>query len=82
MNIVWTNEEKQLILDNAKTMKDKELARKIEVLREKPISVQAVRKMRQKLGIYKERGRGKCQIASIKPRGNSSNVVIIDEVSE
>ena len=49
MNIVWTNEEKQLIENNANHMKDKELALQIAGLRGKPISVQAVRKMRQKI---------------------------------
>jgi hypothetical protein len=64
MNKVWTDEEKQYIRQNASTMKDGELSQRIKEMRGKPISVQAVRKMRQKLGIFKAKGRGKCQVVT------------------
>lgn len=62
MNIKWTEKERQFIIDNAATMKDKDLAEKISHLAGRIVTLDAVRKVRQKLGIKKKRGRGICEI--------------------
>ena len=62
MNIKWTEKERQFIIDNAATMKDKDLAEKISKLAGRIVTLDAVRKVRQKLGIKKKRGRGICGI--------------------
>ena len=62
MNIKWTEKERQFIIDNAATMKDKDLAEKISQLAGRIVTLDAVRKVRQKLGIKKKRGRGICGI--------------------
>ena len=62
MNIKWTEKERQFIIDNAATMKDKDLAEKISQLAGRVVTLDAVRKVRQKLGIKKKRGRGICGI--------------------
>jgi hypothetical protein len=43
-------------------MKDKDLAEKISHLAGRVVTLDAVRKVRQKLGIKKKRGRGICEI--------------------
>jgi len=62
MNIKWTEKERQFIIDNAATMKDKDLAEKISKMAGRTVTLDAVRKVRQKLGIKKKRGRGICGI--------------------
>tara|TARA_R110000744_G_scaffold138442_1_gene249264 strand:+ start:2289 stop:2495 length:207 start_codon:yes stop_codon:yes gene_type:complete len=62
MNIKWTEKERQFIIDNAATMKDKDLAEKISQIADRTVTLDAVRKVRQKLGIKKKRGRGICGI--------------------
>ena len=62
MNIKWTEKERQFIIDNAATMKDKDLAEKISQMADRTVTLDAVRKVRQKLGIKKKRGRGICEI--------------------
>ena len=62
MNIKWTEKERQFIIDNAATMKDKDLAEKIRQIADRTVTLDAVRKVRQKLGIKKKRGRGICGI--------------------
>ena len=62
MNIKWTVEEKEFIKDNAGFMKDKELARELENKSGRSITVDALRKVRQKLGIKKKHGRGVCAL--------------------
>ena len=62
MNIKWTVEEKEFIKDNAGFMKDKELARELENKSGRSITVDALRKVRQKLGIKKKHGRGVCAV--------------------
>ena len=62
MNIKWTQEEKEFIKKNAGFMKDKELASKLESKSGRPITVDALRKVRQKLGIKKKHGRGICAL--------------------
>ena len=62
MNIKWTDDERQFIKDNAAFMKDKELAEKISDMSGRKVTLDAVRKVRQKLGIKKKQGRGICGI--------------------
>lgn len=62
MNQVWKEHERMFIRDNANTMKDKELAVKLSKITGRLVTVQAVRKQRQKLGITKARGRGICAV--------------------
>ncbi len=62
MNIKWTDAEKKYIRDNAHRLKDVELAEHISKSSGRHVSLQAVRKMRQKLGVKKQSGRGICKI--------------------
>jgi len=62
MNIKWTVEEKEFIRKNAGFMKDKDLAQKISDESGRPVTVDALRKIRQKLGIKKRHGRGVCAL--------------------
>lgn len=61
----WTPEVVEFIKENAATLKDKELAEKVSELVGKPVSLQSVRKQRQKVGIVKAAGRGKCEVAKV-----------------
>jgi hypothetical protein len=61
----WTPEVVQFIKDNAATLKDKELAEKVSELLGKPVSMQSVRKQRQKVGVVKAAGRGKCSVVAV-----------------
>lgn len=60
MNIKWTEREKEYIRDNAATVKDKDLAANLTEMSGRKITLDAVRKIRQKLGIIKKSGRGIC----------------------
>ena len=62
MNIKWTLEDKQFIRDNASNTKDKDLAIELSQRNQRIISIDAVRKLRQRLGIIKKSGRGKCEL--------------------
>ena len=66
MNKIWTDSDKQYIKENASRMKDKELAEELTKRTGRIISIQAVRKQRQKLGIVKEQGRGVCALKGKK----------------
>ncbi len=59
---VWTPNEDRFIIENAGKMKDKELAELMSETFLRKITVQAVRKERQKLNVLKSPGRGKCQV--------------------
>jgi hypothetical protein len=67
MNRVWSQAERDYIRANANEMKDKELAAKLTQMTGRNVSLQAVRKQRQKLGISKEPGRGKCGVVGHAP---------------
>ena len=62
MNIKWTPEEKEYIRNNAGFMKDKDLAKKLSDKSGRLVTVDALRKVRQKLGIKKKHGRGICAL--------------------
>ena len=62
MNIKWTMADKQFVRENASTVKDKDLATVLSRRNQRVISIDAVRKLRQRLGIIKKSGRGKCEL--------------------
>ena len=62
MNIKWTVEDKRYIRERAGTTKDKDLARELSVRSGRPISLGAIRKLRQRMGIIKKSGRGRCEL--------------------
>jgi hypothetical protein len=70
MNVKWTDKERQFIIDNAATMKDKDLAERISEMAGRTVTLDAVRKVRQKLGIKKKRGRGICGIRQSTEEAN------------
>tara|TARA_B100000287_G_scaffold9856_1_gene10018 strand:+ start:3105 stop:3386 length:282 start_codon:yes stop_codon:yes gene_type:complete len=62
MNKVWSKEEKEFIKNNASMMTDKTLAIKLSQITGRNVTLQAVRKQRQKMGISKQPGRGICAV--------------------
>lgn len=66
MNKIWSETEKQFIRENVEVLKDSVVATKLAELTGRKISIQSVRKQRQKLGILKASGRGYCKIRPIK----------------
>lgn len=74
MNKVWKEHEQQFIRDNAGRMKDKELAVKLTQITGRHVTIQAVRKQRQKMGIEKAKGRGICKIVEQEKESDSANI--------
>ena len=66
MNKVWSESEKDFIKNNAGIMTDNILAIKLSQITGRNVTLQAVRKQRQKLGIAKIPGRGKCGIVQVQ----------------
>ena len=62
MNIKWSAEDRQFIKDNAHCMKDKDIAAEITLRSGRLVSLGAVRKMRQRMGVTKKSGRGVCKL--------------------
>ena len=62
MNIKWTMKDKQFVREHASRVKDKDLAKELSVRNQRNISLDAVRKLRQRLGIIKKSGRGRCEL--------------------
>ena len=60
MNKKWEEKDLQYIRENAESLKDRELAAELTKRSGRPVSLGAVRKMRQRLGIGKRSGRGVC----------------------
>lgn len=73
MNKVWKDHEQRFIRDNAATMKDKDLAAKLTQITGRHVTIQAVRKQRQKMGIEKAKGRGICKVVE-QEKNESSNI--------
>jgi len=73
MNKVWHENEKDYIRQNAATMTDEEIAKTLTVQLNRPVTLQAVRKQRQKLKIVKAHGRGVCKLAE-KPLLDGSSI--------
>jgi len=80
MNIRWSPADKDFIKENAATMKDKDLAVELAARSGKPVSLGAVRKLRQRLGCIKKSGRGVCELRGeevrpsedVKPEGDAN----------
>jgi ribosomal protein S24E len=66
MNLIWNQEEKDFIANFADTMKDKDIAAKLTQITGRYVSLQAVRKQRQKMGIQKSPGRGLCEVKEVR----------------
>ena len=62
MNIKWSEVDKQFIKERAADLKDKELAIQLSLRNGRPVSLGAIRKLRQRLGITKKCGRGICAL--------------------
>ena len=62
MNNKWTTEDKRFIRENAHHIKDNDLAKELSLRNQRTISLDAVRKLRQRLGIVKKSGRGRCEL--------------------
>ena len=62
MNVKWSENEKTFVRENAHRMKDKDIAKIVTEQSGREVSLQAVRKMRQKLGVKKKSGRGICEL--------------------
>ena len=71
MNIKWTDEDRQFIRDNAAFMKDIDIAKELTEKTGREVTLDAVRKVRQKIGIKKKHGRGICGV--IKQDVNKAN---------
>ena len=67
MNNKWSTIEKQFIRDNAATMKDIEIAQKLTECSHRLVTLEAVRKQRQKMGLTKVCGRGYCELKKNEP---------------
>lgn len=64
MNIKWSETEKSFIRENAHRLKDAEIAAELTASSGRQVTLQSVRKMRQKLGIKKLSGRGVCGVVT------------------
>lgn len=80
MNKIWNENEKNFIRNNAHVMKDRELAAKLTETTGRTVTIQAVRKQRQKLGIAKKHGRGVCGVMDKKERVIGQAVVQPEKV--
>ena len=69
MNRIWTDDERKFVIDNASSMKDLDIAIHLSKTSGRNVSLQSVRKQRQKLGLRKQPGRGIC---AIKPSKNGA----------
>ena len=62
MNRKWTESERRFIVENAHRLTDNDIADRLTVSTGRSISVNAVRKTTQRLGIIKQSGRGICKL--------------------
>jgi hypothetical protein len=77
MNKTWSEAEKQFIRENATKIKDSDIAKMLSSNTGRKISIQSVRKQRQKLGLLKASGRGLCQLREKKVDGEPEAVIIV-----
>jgi hypothetical protein len=75
MNTKWSETEKSFIRENAHRLKDIEIADELTISSGRPVTLQSVRKMRQKLGIKKLSGRGVCGVITIGGNGTENETV-------
>jgi hypothetical protein len=69
MNVVWTDAERDFVRDNAGDLKDRQVAEALTLASGRPVTLDAVRKARRRLGITKAGGRGVCKVVR---RGRAS----------
>ena len=62
MNRKWNDAERNFIVENAHRLTDRDIADRLTRSTERSISLDAVRKTRQRLGIIKKSGRGICEL--------------------
>jgi hypothetical protein len=62
MNTKWTSKDKQFVREHASHVKDKDLAIELSLRNKRTVTLDAVRKLRQRLGIIKKSGRGRCEL--------------------
>ena len=62
MNTKWTSKDKQFVREHASHVKDKDLAIELGLRNKRTVTLDAVRKLRQRLGIIKKSGRGRCEL--------------------
>ena len=62
MNTKWTLKDKQFVRAHASHVKDKDLAIELSLRNKRTVTLDAVRKLRQRLGIIKKSGRGRCEL--------------------
>ena len=67
MNQIWTEAEKQFVMDSAGTLTDEAGAIELSKVCGRIVTTNAWRKQRQKMGIKKNPGRGVC---SVKQKNN------------
>ena len=58
----WTLKDKQFVREHASYVKDKDLAIELGLRNKRTVTLEAVRKLRQRLGIIKKSGRGRCEL--------------------
>jgi hypothetical protein len=78
MNMKWSEAEKAFIRQNAGKMTDAKLTEELKKMSQRgaELKVGSVRKMRQRLGIKKESGRGRCKVvdpALYRPKGKKKD---------
>lgn len=61
-NFVWQSNEITFLRENAHRLKDKDLAERLSAMSGRTISLNCIRKKRQRLGIRKAPGRGVLRI--------------------
>lgn len=71
-NHVWTEPQKQFVRDNAARLKDWELAAALSRITGRTVTIHALRKCRQGLGIWKKQGRGLCEVVRFPEQDNTA----------
>lgn len=66
MNKLWADHEKQFIMENSGRMKDRELAATLTKITGRIVTLEAVRKQRQGMGVKKRQGRELCEVVSVR----------------
>lgn len=62
MNKQWSVSETKFVKDNVEKLKDREMQEQLLLMFKRKVSLDALRKFRQRLGINKINGRGKCGV--------------------
>jgi len=65
MNKKWSIQEEQYIIQHAGLLTDFELAIKLTEITGRKITINAIRRKRQKMGLKKKSGRGYCELTEL-----------------